>query len=338
MITIFSDPHLGLNRTSHTTPASRERLKEALYKQAKALAPFTIKPLTDVYCLGDLYDTYWSDANTVKQGLEIYQHVDVCLIGNHDFSQRANATSALRLCHDIMEDAWDEPSEASVKTTHAEGFSIQYVNHKMTQQLFDASLEKVRKVGGVLFLHCNFDNGFATDEASLNLSRAQAEALLEKVDLVFSGHEHTSAAHFNGRLIMTGNTHPTSFSDISDKYSWHVDKDLKVTRELIWSTNYAVKLDYAHLLEGSCDLVHMEFIEIVGQAERAELPKIARAVANLWKTCPNAYMIKNSVTCEQFDAEKVDEVHIADVITTLSAELSHTKLNTLWKHYVGRVQ
>ena len=333
MITIFSDPHLGLNRTSHTTPASRERLKEALYKQALELSDNHYS-----VCCGDLFDTFWVDSVTLKQGKNVFDNCELVLTGNHDVSNRQNAESALHFLESISSVTLAVTDKPKVGETSEFPKAIQWIDHKMTQQLFDESLELVKPVGGLLFLHCNFDNGFATDEASLNLSRAQAEALLEKVDLVFIGHEHISTAHFNGRLIMTGNTHPTSFSDISDKYSWHVDKDLKVTRELIWSTNYAVKLDYAHLLEGSCDLVNMEFIEIVGQAERAELPKIARAVANLWKTCPNAYMIKNSVTCEQFEAEKVDEVHIADVITTLSAELSHTKLNTLWKHYVGRVQ
>lgn len=337
MLTIFSDPHLGCNRNSHTTPASRERLKQALFDQARGIAPFTLETFSNVVCLGDLYDTFWSDAKSFKQGLDIYQNLDICLVGNHDFSQRANATSALELCHNIVENKWDDPSVSSIQSHPTDGFYIQYINHKMTQDLFDESLEKVRAIGGLLFLHCNYDNGLAKDEASLNLTREQAEFLLTKVDKIFIGHEHISRTDFDGRLIITGNTHPTSFSDISDKYVWKVDNDLNVTKELIWDAKKGyLKFDYKSLFE-DIYLDGYQFLEITGQAEASELPKIARAISNLWKTYPDALMIKNAVTCSKQVVEATKTTEKLDILSKVTKELQDSKLYDLWCAYKGRL-
>jgi DNA repair exonuclease SbcCD nuclease subunit len=336
-ITIIGDCHLGLNRASHTTPASRDRLKQRIFEQAKKFAPFSHKVMKDVYCLGDLFDTYWSDATTVKQGLEIVQHVDICLIGNHDFSQRSNAKSALEFCFEVEERKWDDPAKASVCSLPAEGFFVQYINHKMTQTLFDESIDKVRAVGGLLLLHCNYNSDFASDEASLNLTEAQAELLLGKVDKIFIGHAHQPDSYFSGRLILTGNIHPTSFSDISDKYIYRVDSEMNVTKELVWDMKRNhLKFDYKSLLE-PIHLEGYEFLEITGVAERSELPSIARAISNIWKTCSTALMVKNSVTCEKQEVEVLETQKFSDVLTQVSTELKDTKLYPVWQHYLEAV-
>lgn len=333
MITIFSDPHIGCTRNSHTTPASRERLKLALFAQALAISNCT----QPVVCCGDLFDQYWGDATTLSQGLDVYQKCEIVLLGNHDFSNRANADSAFQFLTDINSDIVGDANLAGVKRRVVNDITIQWVHHKMTQLLFDESLEEVEPLGGILLLHCNYNSGYATDEASLNLTREQAEKLLTKVDKIFIGHEHISRMDFDGRLIITGNTHPTSFSDISDKYVWNVDKDLNVTKELIWDAKKnALKFNYKSLFE-TIYLEGYQFLEITGVAERSELPKIARAIANLWKQCPDALMIKNSVTCEKQFAEHTQPVKHIDVLAQVSEELQGTKHHALWQSYLGRI-
>lgn len=337
MITISSDYHLGVTRNSHTTPASRERLKQAVFKQAL----YVTKPTFSV-CLGDLFDQFWSDAETLKQGKEIYDKCCLVLTGNHDRSNRVNAASSLEFLEHICES--DEPAITDVaEVRKIDSFlsinqPTQWIHHKMTQTLFDACLGQVESTGGLLFLHCNYDSGFATDDSSLNLTKEQAEILLTKVDKIFLGHEHQPNEHFDGRLIICGNIHPTSFSDISDKYSYTVDKDLNVTKELIWdSKKNQIKFDYKTLAE-TIYLEGYQFIEITGKAESSELPSIARAVSNLWKTCPNALMIRNSVTCTKVEAieTKVD-TQITDTLTLITTELTGTPLEPVWKSYLEKL-
>ena len=329
---IIGDIHLGVNRNSHTTPASRVKLKEAIYDQASWLTKSD-----DTFQLGDLFDQYWCDAETLQQGLAIHSNCELCLVGNHDEKNLANSTSAMKFLKDLEGRTWDDTNQPSVKSLYHQGVTIQYINHKMTQTLFDESIDKVQALGGLLFLHCNVDSGYATDEASLNITGGQLEWLLTRVDLIFIAHEHNPRALYDGKVVVTGCIHPTSFSDISDKYVWSVDKDLKVTRELIWDAKKnSLKFDYKSLFE-DIYLDGYQFLEVTGVAERSELPKIARAIANLWKTVPSALMIKNSVTCEKQVVEAQETTKFADSITQVSNELRGSKLQPIWEHYLGRI-
>ena len=335
MLKIFSDTHIGLNRNSHTTPASRAELRKALYDQAFHLSENNLRFTT--CCLGDLFDSFWADGNTVKQGFEIFKRLDICLTGNHDFSNRTTALSSMQLIKNISDGSGvGAESIASVEQYNVWENAIQIINHKMTQTLFDESVEMVEKLGGVLFLHCNYNSGFAANEASLNLTHEQAEKLLKKVDYIFIGHEHIPASYFGGRLIITGNTHPTSFSDISDKYVYYLDEELELTKELIWeAATRSVKVHYSELSE--LNTQGLEFIEVTGEVEKSELPAVARAVANLWKNASNAYMIKNSTTYDK-SIEKTAEtsVCVTNPIDAITKELEGTPLFQMWVKYKMR--
>jgi DNA repair exonuclease SbcCD nuclease subunit len=333
MLKISSDYHLGCNRTAHTTPASRERLKFTLLEQAMGIVNH--QGMAQI-CLGDLYDTFWTDAKSLMHGVNVHSELDICLVGNHDVSGRTNTSSAVQFIKELDGRIWDEGSKASIRHDYLEGVEVQWINHKMTQTLFDESLEMVEAVGGVLLLHCNYNNGLAKDESSLNLTEEQAEKLLTKVDKIFIGHVHQSETHFDGRLILVGNIHPTSFSDISDKFVWYVDEGLNVTKDCVWSMRQKhLKFDYKSLFE-DIYLDGYQFIEITGQAETSDLPKIARAISNLWKTLPNVLMIKNSVTSTRV-IEAPKEVSKVDIITKVTNELQETELNDLWRYYLGRL-
>jgi DNA repair exonuclease SbcCD nuclease subunit len=336
MIKIFSDPHIGCSRTSHTTPASRDRLRERLY--TAALNGFSVGDDVFSVCCGDLFDTYWTDARSLQLAMEVYHGCDLVVEGNHDHSNRMNTDSALIFLKKLNSHVRGKANEAKVNYDyhHQSGITMQVIHHKLTQALFDESLELVKE-SNLLFLHCNYDSGYATDESSLNLTKEQAEKLLTKVDRIFIGHEHIPRTDFGGRLIITGNTHPTSFSDISDKYVWYVDADLNVTKKLIWDAKQNhLRLDYTALFE-DIYLDGYQFLEITGVAERAELPRIARAVSNLWKVCPDALMIKNSVTCVKQEIEVVETQKFSDVLTQVSSELKESKLYPVWLHYLEQL-
>jgi DNA repair exonuclease SbcCD nuclease subunit len=334
MIKIFSDPHIGCTRSSHTTTASREKLKEHLY--SSAIQQVTFDNDDFVVCCGDMFDTYWSDSRSLQLGMEVYHGCDLVLEGNHDHANRMNTDSSLSFLKKLNSHVRNEANQPKVNYEFHKGITMQVIHHKFTQDLFDEALSKVVD-GDILFLHCNYNSGYAKDDASLNLTKEQAEILLTKVKLIFIGHEHAYSEHFGGRLILTGNTHPTSFSDISDKYSWSVDQDLNVTKKLIWDAKKnSIKFDYKSLFE-DIYLDGYQFIEITGVAERSELPAIARAVSNLWKTYSTALMIKNSVVCEKQEVKVAETTKFVDSLAQVTSELHDTKLKEIWEYYMEKL-
>jgi hypothetical protein len=130
---------LGVNRTSHTTPASRAKLKEEIYQQAI----FNTTGDNTTVQLGDLFDQAWCDAETLKQGIDIYHRCDIVLQGNHDENNRSNKMSAMQLVKELDGRKWDDCGVASIQCDFLEEATITYINHKMTQALFDESISKV---------------------------------------------------------------------------------------------------------------------------------------------------------------------------------------------------
>lgn len=340
MIYFWSDPHLGLNRTSHTTVASRKALREALFNQAMKMPGHS-------FCLGDLFDTSNNDEDTIWQG---YRVSKTCLVlaGNHDSTNRdskLSSLSALALIDgrpgSFIHGDGDTCFDYEIGFDDAVLYSIP---HKRTQILFDETLQAALTKGRVnkavrplvLLLHCNYDSAFADNDTSLNLTRDQAKQLLDVFDYVLIGHEHIARADFGGRLQILGNIHPTSFSDISDKYLWKLE-DGRLSSELIWSTDNYLKLDWEHFLSDALDS-HIEFLEIVGTAPASKMPEIARRVQKFWSDHPETYMVKNAVKTETIEVVTVTTSKALDVPSKITAMLEDTKLKPIWEHYLEQVK
>jgi DNA repair exonuclease SbcCD nuclease subunit len=341
MATIFwSDPHLGLNRTSHTTPASRKALRELLYLQALQVSTTTSKDRT--VCLGDLFDTTDNDEATIIQGATVASQCSLVLSGNHDLANRDGKVSSLSLIGELVKDSAiaiddSEPGFFEVAMTDC---TIYAIPHKRTQELFDQSLRNLPWVAPneprIVVLHCNYASGFATDEASLNLTKEQAAELTERFDYVLLGHEHIPRSDFGGKLQILGNTHPTSFSDISDKFSWTlVDGVLTPTK--IWSTERHRKFTWEELLQPDQDYGDLQFIEITGTAPATKLPEVAKAIQKLWSLAPDALMIRNSVKAESVVVEALELNRALDIPSRITDELQGSTLLPLWLSYLGKI-
>lgn len=341
-IYFWSDPHLGLNRTSHTTPASRKALREALFDQAiwATSIPFASHDIN--ICLGDLFDTTENDEATIAHGATVASRCNLVLSGNHDLSNRDGRLSSLQLIGELVESSTVALADKDIShfcLSKPEAILVA-IPHKRTQQLFEETLrecvkERVDGRPNVLLLHCNYNSGFDLDDATLNLSRQVAEDLLQFFDYILIGHEHISRSDFDGRLQILGNIHPTSFSDISDKYVWSlVDGRLEYQRVWETATKYRV-IPWEYLLQSDQSYEGLQFIEVVGTCPAARLPEVSKAVQKLWTQAPDAFMIRNKVISEALEIEEVDHQQKAlDVPDKITAELAGTPLSNLWKHYL----
>jgi len=336
-LTFWTDPHLGLNRTSHTTPQSRKALREALYKQALWMVG---KPSNPSICLGDLFDTTDNEEAVIAQGAEVASRCSLILAGNHDLGNRDGKMSSLQLIGELakdsaiaLEDATDTYFQVQV-----EGVDLFCIPHKRTQEIFDATLLNIQSAirinpEAIILLHCNYDNSFASDETSLNLSKSQAAQLVADFDYVLIGHEHIPRSDFGGRLQILGNIHPTSFSDISDKFIWAYEKG-ELRKEKIWSADKYLLIRWEELLSSGISKIDLEFIEITGTAPASKLPEISKAVQKLWAQFPTAYMIRNHVKSEAIVVDVPTQHKALDVPAQITAELQGSKLLPLWTKYL----
>lgn len=354
-LVFWSDPHLGLTRTSHTTPASRANLRDALYDQAIQIVDLAALDGDTSFCLGDLFDTTENDEKTILQGARVAEKCALVLAGNHDLANRDGKVSSLELIGNLAAEssiAIADSSEDYFVLEFPEAYVVS-IPHKRTQQLFDETIDNLsynmaegRYIDKpyILLLHCNYCSHFATDDASLNLTKEQAEGLLDYLDYILIGHEHIPRADFGGRLQILGNTHPTSFSDISDKFIWTF-QDGELTKKNIWSTDSHLVQGWEWLLNevnNPGDAMHKElvfggvqFIEIEGTAPASKLPDIARAVQKLWGMCPDAFMIRNNVKAETVEVEVRTLNKALDIPSRISADLQGTPFGTLWEHYLA---
>lgn len=341
MIKFFTDPHLGLVRRAHTTAESRLRLQQALFEQSMK----AVTAQEPVVCLGDLFDTASNEEAVVIQGYKIASQCFAVLAGNHDSTNRENKVSSLNLIESILDDnSKCDTCIVRVNTSACFTFgkhTLVLVPHTLTQTQFESALSEAERIKGenlILCLHCNYDSPHDLDESSLNLSEKRAERLLETFSRILIGHEHIPRAAFGGRLQVLGNIHPTSFSDISDKYTWRLCDDGALIPTLVWAKNSGYRDLHYTELDGFNNLKGKQFINVHGVAKPKEMPAVAKNIHRLWAECPSALMIRNAVQVETEDFldSTNDITKAADVLSRISEETKGTDIGVLWHKYLER--
>lgn len=327
-LVFFTDPHLGKVLSSHTTPASRERLKNSLYSQAKGICSDYSETEDEnyIFCAGDLFDKFSNKEETLLQGYEILEAVNICLAGNHDLIADTAESSSLQLLNVLM--GGDSPAALEpISMYEDEDFYVYGIPHVTTQKQFEAELLKVkgqRNKTNILVLHCNYDSDFATQETSLNLTQETATFLLEQrgFNFILIGHEHNPRRCLGGRVIIMGNTHPTSFHDISDKFVWEFTPE-GVTQNKVYSAaecyqKYTVQEFLA--LEELPDYLH--WVDIQGTIEPGRSVELAKKVKALWQT-GEQYAVRVQVTPASATPEAEGEVQgFLQVLEQIEAELN----------------
>lgn len=347
--TLFTDPHLGTRRAAHTTRDSSKRLTEALYRQAKTIVDNHPSPL----CLGDLFDRAFNDEATLVQGYNIAGMCEFTIAGNHDETNREGSVPSLRAL-----------GQMGVPVIAAQGLSdpcfqewadgIYVVPHHASQELFERALQGAvdhaseYHVGRptVLMLHCNYDCAFAQEDDTLNLSAGMAQALLEQFDLILLGHEHKPASHFDGRVVILGNTHPTSFADISNKYVYtlHISADsVSLEKECIWSAavqHTTVRFGDYDALAALDTVLSAEFIDVIGTAGAEQAVEVAEFIQAVWTSAPNAFAVRNSVHIGDAlgDVEINEAPKLVDLKTKIVDDLEGSDLQALYKELLQEVE
>lgn len=315
MITFFTDPHLGLAARTNTSSKSSPALDFRLNHTASKLAE---REGNKVMC-GDLFHRSHNKENIIADGIKIASQCDVVVGGNHDFTNRTDDLSSM----DIVAGACDSVlmSQTGKVTIYPSlnfdsGETLTVIPHHSSQDLFDKAVDEACKhTGDVVALHCNFNNPFVNDiDTALNLTPDQAAKLLKSYSYIVIGHEHIPRKEMDGRLIALGNTHPTGFSDISNKYVWTFDKESGFSRELIWSkeTSY-LALDAAEiwdLPETEFDVDEgaepPQFVDISGELDAENMPELAHRISLIWDKW-NPYMVRNQVNAVQAETESLME-------------------------------
>lgn len=313
----FTDPHLGLERGEHTTPASRAALRKKLFDQAKrAVGIMDEQKCKFKYCLGDLVDKYSNSEEIISQAYQIANELDCTLSGNHDEKNIAGSFGTLRLLkkHWLSNQiiAADNINEPYVYTQKLSDFGsagyVDFIPHVMSQALFEASLDEAIKRAkdhngnGVrlLLLHCNVgEPGFKEIEregTSLYLTDEYNAKVADIYDFILVGHEHPPKTFGNTHIL--GNTFPLSFGEIADRFVTIIDTDTRTlervkifdaeveTREIVASDLVAVGGDMRMTDETL-------MVSIGGVIDQSELSALSKALKKFWLTNPQLLMVKN---------------------------------------------
>jgi hypothetical protein len=341
--TLFTDPHLGTRRAAHTTRDSSKRLTTALYEQALEIVTGRANPV----CLGDLFDKAQNDETTLVQGYNVASRCRFTLAGNHDSTNRADTLTSLDALKEMDCSIISAP-DLSVPYFDANPDGLYIVPHHASQALFEQAMNDAAAHAGVhregqaavLMLHCNYDFGFASEDDTLNLSSEVAEQLLVAFDLILLGHEHKPASHFDGRVVILGNTHPTSFADLSDKFVYFLDSETATLDcECIWPLASL----YREIKFGAelPDLTGVQFVDVIGVAEAEDALAVAEFVQSVWRASDSLLAVRNNVQIgDHLAGISADDAKpaLVDLKSKIAEDLEGTDMLALYRTLLQEVE
>jgi DNA repair exonuclease SbcCD nuclease subunit len=340
MLNFSTDYHLGMSLNTHTTHESRGRLKTALYHQALGI----VTDNSDShYCLGDMVHTYRNSEETIQQVMTILSKLDNCIMGNHDVTNRSDSMGTMELLHPLYDIVPAVMGKCKPHHEYEGDAVLVLIPHTNSQELFEETLAGLKKKDtpdhrpNILLLHCNYESPWELNATTLNLTRETAKKLLEIYDYILIGHEHNYREDLDGRVILLGNTHPTNFGDISDKYRWSYTVDGGLEKTLVWEKEkHYEKVD--PFAEEDIDSSR-QFIEVEGDVEAAVFPAYCKWLAKLWKKCDKAYAIRSNVNIIREDfTSTIDEAELQSLEDTIAEELKDDeKLRGLFDEIRGEI-
>lgn len=339
--TLFTDPHLGTKRAAHTTRESAQRLQDALYSKAIASA----LPGSNPICLGDLFDRSQNPEATLVQGYNVASRCIATLAGNHDCSNREGTVTSLDALAEMGCPIVRSPNLSTPFFDVLNG--IYFVPHHASQALFEKAMFDAAAhaahhregLASVLMLHCNYDCAFEIEDDTLNLPAEVAEQLLNAFDYIFLGHEHKPSTHFDGRVVILGNTHPTSFADISDKFIYELamtDDSLDLKPIEVWSKAKC----YRELKFGELpDLTGVQFVDVVGLHEEGDGVAINQFLQEVWAAGPDLLAVRNNVKIGDHMAsvENAEPVSVADLGARIAQDLEGSDMKPLYIELMNEV-
>ena len=342
---VLNDTHLGVNRVAGTTPESSKQLRRYLQDEFARLLDLGYERILINGDLTDTFDIPLSEAIDVYAALDTYMSQvaerEVLLsVGNHDLSKDSSKLGTVQFIGSLLEMKYPDRFSLITQPTTVGDFHI--IPHVVNQDRFDLALEQVPDCK-YLFLHCNYSSTFAADaQHSLNLSREQAKALVERGITVVLGHEHQGRTAWGGKLIVVGNNFPSSVVDCmahgdgqldGKKYAMAIDEDGHHLIETWKQEGNFIQADWR-------DLAKLEqvpkFVRVVGDAEADEAADVIKAIST-FRQKTDAFVVTNAVKVAQLNdaeemeisAEDVRSVNVLDMLMESLTEEQAAVLRTL---------
>lgn len=328
ILNIFSDPHLGSSRKTHTTRESAKRWTEMLFDYAMEASGRGVVSLL----AGDLFDRTHNSELTILQGMQVAENCQWVMAGNHDESNRADTESSMDVLKAVLDDT--VVSRGEFYKAYAEdgmGFTF-IVPHHPTQGMFNDALSLAKGAAAespepfkYLFVHCNRGELPNMTEETLTILDEQEDELLTVFDRIFYGHIHQPAIDKGGRVVQIGNTFPTSFSDITHKFTWELNtRTNELTQHMLFDAKqHSLQLTLGDAIPGQEDIL---FIEVTGTGSRTE---IAEYVQQVWEANPQALAVR--ANCQFVDnGVTVEEVDLSDLNTVITKGLEGTEMLELY--------
>jgi hypothetical protein len=331
---MLNDWHIGAIRTGGTTPATAYQLRQDLLQRFEE----TLYGIdTDLLLNGDLFDT----ANIpMPDLLRTYQVLTDWLTrtgkrllgseGNHDLSKNSTQMSSFQFLIALL---CDTHPEQVIHISGGQAFERFYVlSHVANQDIFDMELTKVPECD-YLFVHCNYDNGFAAEsDHSLNMSREQVEKCLAK-QIVFA-HEHQARTELGGRVVVVGNQVPSSVSDCLNNSSKSLlrinDSGLMEFEETWKAEGDFSEQDWRDLKDEG------RFVRVTGKASAAEADQVVNAIAR-FRQKADVLVITNAVKIEGTDDaaelalshEAITQFNVLDALMEMLEPAEQVKVKKL---------
>lgn len=338
-LSIFTDPHLGVSRKANTTASSSARLNDALFETAMACCDSELP----VFVAGDLFDKSHNSERVIAQGIAVALRAKV-MAGNHDEPNREGDVTSLQLVAKAVPDAIIRTPSVGGTYFAQPWPGVYVVPHHASQELFMAALQRASEHAALhgetkhkyLFVHCNRGvigvNEVAPD-STLVLSNEDEDTLLETFTTIFYGHEHKPGTYKGDRVIVLGNTHPTGFGDISDKFRYVLDTEAdELTRQLIWEeADHFARFELGDPLPTNDEV---QFVEVHGAGTRQDVSKY---VSEIWDTYPSAFGVRS--VCQYTDDVRVggEAVDFHDIPAIIERDLEGTDLLPLMQELRGSI-
>lgn len=328
ILRFFSDPHVGKELKANTTPASRALLGKQLHLhaiQAATMPHPESRTVMGTICGGDLFDTDSNPESVLLAGAHVAEKCTLVIGGNHDVINVADRTSSLHALSVLTTDQRfvlpPEPGKVKYHVERLGGVDVYVVPHHARQQEFEEALELAcasaeaghsEGMRKLLLVHCNYHLTFEAGENDLNLTDAKARHLLQVFDYIVMGHDHRPRRECDGRLIVLGNTHPTSFSDQGVKYTWFYDSQANDWTQAVNASDESMQVKASELIaDWKTESLHryegVEWLDIVGSLPPEAAVDLAKAIRELWRKGGYLYAIRASKVLFIAEGENNDQ-------------------------------
>lgn len=337
---ILNDLHIGVSRVAGATPQTAMQLRGWVLQQTEALM-FSHAD-KDIIFNGDIFDAYDVALGDVlrfyvlcRNWLAASDRKLVLAQGNHDISKDSSRLSAFAFLAGLLE---DHPRVRVVTEPVLLAPNLALIPHCTNQEVFNLELERALlwKPTNIL-LHANYDNKFAIEaDHSLNVSRDQAVALVDRGHVLIFGHEHQQREPRRG-VIIAGNQFPTSVADCLGNGTKRAlilgDAVGGLTEIETWAAAGSFhEIDW-RTLNGEILAVEPQFIRVTGEASAAEAASVISAVSRL-RQKSTAFVVTNAVKIEGI--EDMAEIEVAasemralDVLAFLYEQLEPEQVRVL---------